>query len=351
MLINRLRLLADNNVLRLDNALFKLGPEYRPFPLDQERFDNEPLSLIIGEHPSEYALSPIMWNAEFRLRGSQELFLPIDIPAAKKENLLSLLELAFKVGNRHFRVLTITNPHKIDALDYFRQKQAEFPKRVAISDDALRIGATNQVLIGPDDIFHVINSDGRGMANTVENLLEAKAAGKLAGKKIGIIGSGGAARGIIYEIAKRVHEGKDGSVQIFNRTVAKAEELAEEFSAYFPDLKLSAKPLADLPIQAKSCELLISSITSGDPLSEQSVYIHLPKGMLLIDANYGANSVLKQNATVAGRNDLDIHDGSGMVVEGYIIPSQELAKLWGYEVPSDVYRKIGRLFGYRPINT
>ncbi|MEI8361442.1 MAG: hypothetical protein WCG01_04905 [bacterium] len=341
-----LKRLAKNNLLELSDNLFAKGKLYKLENLTEELINNSKLSFIVGEHPSEYALSPQMWNAEFHLRHSLDIFLPFDIAANDTDKLYALFDLLVKYGGKHFRVLTVTNPHKVVALEYFKKLQISHPDKIDISQDALEIGATNQILVGPDNVLHVINSDGRGMANAIENLLVSNAKG-LAGKKVGIIGAGGAARGIIYEISKRVSQVPGGCVTVFNRTPEKVIELVNEFTAYFPGLKLEAKKLADLPELSLVQDVIVSSITSGNPLADFAVYGELPDNTLIVDANYGSNSILFADAQKAGRSDLRIFDGSGMVVEGYIIPSKELAKLWGYEVSMEIYQTIGKLFDYQ----
>lgn len=309
-----------------------------------------PFSVIIGEHPSAYAVSPRMWNQEFGLRGAEGVFFPIDIPVERQDDLTAVLDVIFTTGAEHFRVVTITNPYKIAALDYFRAHARKSPERVIISADAERIGATNQILIGSDNVFNVINSDGQGMVNAIATYFADMEGKNLKDRKIGVIGAGGAARGIVYELVKLTSAGR-GSVLLFNRTVEKADALAREFKQFFPDAKITARPLSDLSKLAMGQDILVSSITEGDPLFDQGVYKELLPGTLIVDANYGEKSVLAKGAAKqAPERDLAVRDGSGMVVEGYIIPSRMLAKLWGYDVPASVYEKIGTLFNYKPRN-
>jgi shikimate dehydrogenase len=309
----RIGQLSGNDPLHLQESIFELGPGYRP-TINEARLDSEPLSFIVGEHPSAYSVSPLMWNAEFKLRSVKGTFIPIDIPPAKTDYLAALFDVAFAAGAKHFRVLTITNPYKIKALEYFRDKAGEFPARVKISPDAAEIGATNQILVGPDDVFHVINSDGQGMVNAIEARLTQLSRGELRDKSVGVIGAGGAARGILYELAKRVSKGR-GSIALFNRTVSKAVELAHELQRLFPGVNITAHPLESLARLAKEQGVLVSSITGGDPLWEHRAYETLPQGTLIVDANYGKNSVLAEHAALAGRLDLEIRDGRGIVVE------------------------------------
>lgn len=343
----QISLLAGNDILHLQESIFARGPEYRP-TLGAERINREPLSFIVGEHPSAYSVSPLMWNAEYKLRSAGDTFLPIDIQSEKVGGLEALLDVAFTVGAKHFRVLTITNPYKIRALEYFRNQAKKFPKRVAISTDAERIGATNQILVGPDNVFHVINSDGQGMLSAIETYLAEMGLEDVKDMKIGVIGAGGAALGIAYELVKRTSAGR-GKVTLFNRTVGKAIDLARRLTEFFPTARVDAHPLDDLARVAVDQDVLVSSITEGDPLFDHGVYGLLPQKTLIVDANYGEKSVLAGNTKKqAPKSNLTVRDGRGMVVEGYIIPSRVLAALWGYEVPSSIYEKIGTLFGYKP---
>jgi shikimate dehydrogenase len=225
-----------------------------------------------------------------------------------------------------------------------------YPERIVISDGAAKIGAVNMILIDQNDVFHLVNSDGQGMGNAVENFL----GGSLAGRRVFILGAGGAARAVLYEISRRVSAGPGGSVVLFNRTFEKGRELVEEFSAYFPNLRLSAERMENLKAfydheasRSDQQDILISSITSGDPLFDYRIYEALKPDALIVDANYGGKCVLSRNAAHAGRRDLHIHDGRGMVIEGYVIPSKMEAAFWKQEIRCEVYQTIAALFDYR----
>ncbi len=344
-----LQKIAHNDLLEMSDRLFASGPLYKPETPTVDAFDQAPLSMIIGEHPSEYSVSPLMWNAENFLTGKPDLFLPFDIPLSRRDDLARLLDYTFAVGKRHFRVLVVTNPYKVESFRHFHALHAIYPERIVITDGVANIGAVNMILIDQDDVFHLVNSDGQGMGNAVENFL----GGSLAGRRVCILGAGGAARAVLYEIARRVSAGPGGSVVLFNRTFEKGQKLIEEFAPYFPELHLSAEKMENLKAfyeqDALLCDrqdVLITSITSGDPLLDYRIYETFKPGVLIVDANYGDNFVLSRNAAYAGRNDLNIHDGRGMVIEGYVIPSKMEAEFWKREISGEVYQKIAALFGY-----
>ncbi len=89
----------------------------------------------------------------------------------------------------------------------------------ALSDDAKMAGAVNTLLIR-DGKLYGDNTDGRGL---VSDLLSQGI--DLTNKKIAILGAGGATRGAILPL---LHQG--AYLAIYNRTLAKAEQLVQDFN-------------------------------------------------------------------------------------------------------------------------
>ena len=87
-----------------------------------------------------------------------------------------------------------------------------------IDKEAELIGAVNTVKIEKDRAIGY-NTDGLGARMSLEEEI-----GKVENKNILIIGAGGAARAVAFELAKNNH------LTIINRTVEKAELLAKEIS-------------------------------------------------------------------------------------------------------------------------
>ena len=96
--------------------------------------------------------------------------------------------------------------HQIKNLDY-------------IEDIASKAGAVNTVYIKNDKIVGT-NTDGIGLVNSIK--IDAQF--KLKKKNILIIGSGGAARGIVYQLVDE----KISSITLKNRNDVKAQELCKE---------------------------------------------------------------------------------------------------------------------------
>lgn len=108
----------------------------------------------------------------------------------------------------HMRGVNLTMPHKIAVLQYLDE----------VSEAARIIGAVNTVVVRKDGSMFGENTDGKGFVEALERTGES-----LKKKKVTILGAGGAARAIAVECALAGAE----SITIINRTVSKAQELAE----------------------------------------------------------------------------------------------------------------------------
>jgi shikimate dehydrogenase len=132
---------------------------------------------VIG-NPVEHSLSPILHNSAFEKEG-----LPICYVAFRVEDLAAAM-----AGVRGFNLLglSVTIPHKVEVLAYLDE----------VEDTARQIGSVNTVL-NRDGKLIGFNSDGMGALRAIE---EARI--DLAGRRIAILGSGGAARAIAFSIGK-----------------------------------------------------------------------------------------------------------------------------------------------------
>lgn len=115
----------------------------------------------------------------------------------------------------HMKGMNLTMPHKITVIPYLDE----------LSEAARIIGAVNTIVVRDDRTLFGENTDGKGFvqALTNENI-------SLAGKRIVILGAGGAARAIAMECALAGAAG----LTIVNRTPEKAEELADVVSCNTP---------------------------------------------------------------------------------------------------------------------
>ena len=137
------------------------------------------ICAVIG-NPVEHSLSPALHNAAFA-----EKKLNICYVAFRVEDLAAAMA---GVKGLDLLGLSVTIPHKVAILPYLDE----------VEETARRIGSVNTVLNKEGRLIGY-NSDGMG---AVRALKEADI--PLAGKKITILGSGGAARAISFTLGKEV---------------------------------------------------------------------------------------------------------------------------------------------------
>ena len=180
-------------------------------------------------------------------------------------------------------------------------KEEAFRLSQRLSDRAARAGAVNTLIFDDGEIFGD-NTDGAGLVRDITANLDFA----LAGKRILLLGAGGAARGVIAPLLA----GQPDSLSIANRSADKAVLLAEAFSDIAP---VSAVNFAELA--GKNFDLLINATSA----SLTGASLPLPAGLfapgsLAYDMMYakGATPFLQlARQQGAGR----CADGLGMLVE------------------------------------
>ena len=163
-------------------------------------------------HPIGHSRSPDI-HARFAAQTRQAMeYRAIDVPAEQFENTLKAF---IDEGGRG---LNCTVP----------LKEIAFRATHILTDRARRSGAVNTLKILENGQLWGDNTDGVGLYRDLTRNLELK----LRGKRILILGAGGATRGIVEPL---LLEHPD-SLCIANRTVERAEKIADDFSA-FGDLR------------------------------------------------------------------------------------------------------------------
>lgn len=113
----------------------------------------------------------------------------------------------------HMKGMNLTMPHKINVLPYLDE----------LSQAASIIGAVNTIVVKEDGTLFGENTDGKGFVQALRNNGISPE-----GKNIVILGAGGAAKAIAVECALS----GASKVKIVNRTLGKAQELAEVLTAH-----------------------------------------------------------------------------------------------------------------------
>jgi shikimate dehydrogenase len=157
---------------------------------------------VIGD-PIAHSLSPVMQNAAFRQTGQNAVYLAFhvtDLPGAIA---------GFRA--MHLGGLSVTIPHKVPIMDLLDD----------IDPAAREIGAVNTI-VNKNGILCGYNSDSPGATGA---LLEKTT---INGKRVAIIGAGGAARAMAHGI--RIN---GGAFTIVNRSEARGRQLADEMAGDF----------------------------------------------------------------------------------------------------------------------
>lgn len=164
-------------------------------------------------NPIAHTLSPVMHNAAFRALGLPYRYLPFQV---HPENLKRAVDAIIPLG---IRGVNVTIPHK----------EAVMPFLDSIDSEAQKIGAVNTIVSASNRLIGH-NTDGRGfLASLFEMDVDPS------GKRVILIGAGGAARGVAIALAAAgVSE-----VILIARTPSRGKELADRLTVLSPRLKIS----------------------------------------------------------------------------------------------------------------
>lgn len=186
----------------------ELCQRYRFRSLDRET----PIMGIIG-NPLGHSKSPQIHNNWLKEGEIPGVYIAFPLPEIHLlEPLRNLLDL---------RGLSVTIPYKVDVLEYVDEA----------SSRVNTIGACN-TLYKKEDRWMGENTDAPGF---LKPLLDQLGCTDLLGRKITVIGAGGASRGIVYALKEAGAE-----LLILNRTESKAQQLAEEFDQKWGPLSENA---------------------------------------------------------------------------------------------------------------
>lgn len=190
---------------------------------------------VIGD-PVEHSLSPPMHNAAFKHLKMDYVYVPYHV----KKNGLSDAIAGAKSLN--IKGLNVTIPHKTEVIKYLD----------SLDKSAELIGAVNTIKFKE---WHAkgYNTDGIGAVRAIEEVSSVK------DKKVVILGAGGAARAISFQI---IMDGAE-SIVIANRTLDNAvqlqEDLVEKLNADVRSIDLGEK----LESELSNADILINTTPIG----------------------------------------------------------------------------------------
>ncbi len=154
---------------------------------------------VIGD-PIEHTLSPAMQNAAFEAFRLDSIFLAFKVVATDLENTL------LGVRSLGIRGLNVTMPHKKTVIPYLDEV-----------DETARLLESVNTILNKDGKLRGFSTDGVGAHRALE-----ESGTTLTGKKLVLLGAGGAAKAIAFTLAKEVKE-----LVLLNRTPGKTNTLAQ----------------------------------------------------------------------------------------------------------------------------
>ena len=212
-----------------------------------------------------------------------------------------------KPGRLESTIARLNKPQNLGANVTVPYKETVLPLLDEVEELASLIGAVNTI-VKRDDKLVGFNTDARGFIRALskERHFEPE------GKRAAILGAGGAARAVCFALVRE----KASSLVIINRTIARAEALADSLRKYMAESGLETE-VTTLPWQSSTssetfshCHLIINCTTIGMKYSPQEgqsplSFEVIPKDVLVYDLVYNPYPTpLLQLARKAGADTL-----------------------------------------------
>lgn len=199
---------------------------------------------VIGD-PIEHSLSPTMHNAAFNHLKLGFVFLAFKVTSDHLENAMR------GVRALGIRGLNVTMPHKNAVTEFLDE-----------ADAAVRFLRATNTILNQDGRLRGFNTDGVGAVKALKNN-----GVDLAGKKVLLLGAGGAAKAIAFYLAREVDE-----ICILNRDAAKARELASILEPCGKNISGEELTLNQIAMGLQDADVLINATSVGmTPNADESL--------------------------------------------------------------------------------
>ncbi len=284
---------------------------------------------VIG-HPVGHSISPAFHNAGFDATGYNGIYLPMPIPP-EYEHFKATVATWLACENLHFKGASVTIPHKQNLLRFVQESGGE------VEPLSLRIGAANTLVVRDDGSLLACNTDYAAALDAVCGGLSITR-DRLQGRRIAVLGAGGAARAIVAGFA---HHG--ATVVIYNRTFDKASQLAADFHDQPTDNGGRSKVIAAKmeKLCDSCCEVYINCTSVGmspkanaSPI-ESEIIQSLGPGAVVFDTVY--NPLETQLLREAGAAGCVTISGAEMFIRQ---GADQFTRWTGREAPLDVLRAV-----------
>lgn len=254
---------------------------------NQGKIDSYTIMYGVFGDPIRHSKSPIMLNRAFEAAGINSAYAAFHIlPGTLKDAVAGIRALGFRGVN-------VTIPHKVEVMDYLDE----------VDEGARIIGAVNTI-VNDNGKLVGYNTDGIGYVRS----LKEETGIDLRGRKVLMLGAGGAARGVGYALAK------EGASQLYiaNRTKEKAVELAGSMSSFCEAQGLGLDEVADA---ARDAVLIVNNTSLGMHPNVDEVPMDtslIRPGTVVSDLIY--NPLVTRLLREAKARDAVIHSGLGMFI-------------------------------------
>lgn len=257
--------------------------------------------IAIFGHPVSHSLSPALHNAAFRQMGLDFCYIALDVHPSE------LRAAVEGVRAMNFAGLNVTVPHK----------EAIMPMLDKVDPEASFIGAVNTIVNRNGKLIGY-NTDGRGFMRSLE-----EESVDVAGKKVFLVGAGGAARAVSWYLAE---SGSD--LSIYNRTAEKAELLVNDLAINFKNVRNAEgfDELGEADIVINSTSL---GLKPGDPLPFDPS--GLQPGAVVVDLIYQDTPLIQE----ARRKGYKTLNGLGMLLWQGVLASE----IWTGQAPPHEHMK------------
>ena len=288
--------------------------------------------------PVAHSMSPAIHNAAFNETGHNGVYLPLLVNAGY-ESFKAFMESFLHFEGLDLAGLSVTIPHKENALKYLREKGAD------VDPLAASIGAVNTISIernGGDLRLSGTSTDYGAILDSITDTL-AITREDLANYRVAVLGAGGTGRTAVAALA---HYG--ATVVVYNRTKERADALAAEF-----DGKRGKVVSARLEKLCDSCcHVFLNTTSLGmhpnvdasplDGLTEAGRELPFTPDTLVFDTVYNPmRTKLLRQAEAAGAKTIN-------GVEMFVRQAAAQFELWTNQpAPVQVMRRVveGRLAG------
>ncbi len=191
-------------------------------------------AFVIG-HPVGHSRSPLIHRHWLQLHGLAGSYEAVDVAP---DDIQTFIE-ALASGQSEFVGGNVTIPHK-EAAFRFSQRPDDIASELAAANTLWR----------EDGVLAATNTDGYGFAANLDSLAPGWSKQEVAV----VLGAGGASRAILMTLRDRGFR----RIHVVNRTVSRAEALADRFGN-----RITAHPLAALPDVMKDAGLFVNTSALG----------------------------------------------------------------------------------------